>query len=160
MILIPISYLFLFIAILLYIRSASKSSSILQNYTLTSFFFRPILLYIRYLSRYLISLSSSPYYSTYAPLPNRIQFYKTILWIISPSITYLSIYGTSPDILFLFLHHYTNLHTHRFQIRSIYILTTVLELLISYLFLQYNFFTLSIYIYYFIHTYYVFAGYF
>ena len=66
-------------------------------------------------------------------------------------------YGTSPDLLFFSLHRHTNLYAHRFRIRSIYILTTVQELRISYLFLQYNLFTLLIYIYYFLHTYYTFA---
>ena len=102
-------------------------------------------------------ISSSLYYSTYAPLPRRIQFNKTILQILFPSVTYWSTYGTSPDLLFLSFYHHTNLHTYRFRIRSIYILTTAQELHISYLFLQYNIFTLIIYIYYFLHTYYKFT---
>ena len=46
----------------------------------------------------------------------RDQFYKTIILLISPSVSYYSTYGTSPDLLFFSLHHHTTLHTHHFQI--------------------------------------------
>ena len=71
-----ISYFYLFITIILYIRTASKSNSILQNYSLNYIYFCYILIYIRYLSRYLISLSSSPYESTYTPFSNPIDLYS------------------------------------------------------------------------------------
>ena len=110
-----ISYFSLFIIILLYIRTASKSSSILQNYPLTYLLFYPILLYIWHFFRSLISLSSSPYYSTHAPLPNLIDLYS-----------HCSTTSCSTT-------------------RSSYILLIFTE----------KMYTISIYIHYFLHTYYM-----
>ena len=55
----PIAYFSLFIAILLCIHTTSKSNSIFQNYSLNYISFCYILIYIQYLFRSLISLSSS-----------------------------------------------------------------------------------------------------
>ena len=86
----------------------------------------------------------------------RDQIPNTILCLNSPFAPYYSTYGAAPDLSSLSLSSsHTTLHTHRFQIQSIHILPIVLPYATTYLFLQYYFCTISIYIYYTLYTYYM-----